>query len=125
LVELYAAETGVHAVSFDELVYLPSEQRYEERVRLRPGTAMITVSGSELKGFIYRNESVPSWFMRPDVSAILAAAHPSRSHQGFCVWFTGLSGAGKSTTAEIVAVRLLESGRRVTLLDGDVVRTHL
>lgn len=125
LVELYTAETGVHAVAFDELVYLPSEQRYEERVRLRPGTAMITVSGSELRSFISRNESVPSWFMRPDVSAILTAAHPSRSQQGFCVWFTGLSGAGKSTTAEIVAVRLLESGRRVTLLDGDVVRTHL
>src|SRR5207302_10798892 len=43
----------------------------------------------------------------------------------FCVWFTGLSGAGKSTTAEIVVSRLLEDGRQVTLLDGDVVRTHL
>jgi sulfate adenylyltransferase len=46
-------------------------------------------------------------------------------HRGAVVWFTGLSGAGKSTTAEIVAARLLERGRQVTLLDGDVVRTHL
>jgi sulfate adenylyltransferase len=45
--------------------------------------------------------------------------------QGFCVWFTGLSGAGKSTTADIVTVLLQERGRTVTLLDGDVVRTHL
>jgi sulfate adenylyltransferase len=45
--------------------------------------------------------------------------------QGFCVWFTGLSGAGKSTLAEILTVLLMEHGRAVTLLDGDVVRTHL
>ena len=60
-----------------------------------------------------------------EVAAVLAEAHPPRRLQGFCLWFTGLSGAGKSTTAEIVAVRLLELGRRATLLDGDVVRTHL
>jgi sulfate adenylyltransferase len=41
------------------------------------------------------------------------------------VWFTGLSGAGKSITAEILTMLMLERGRRVTLLDGDVVRTHL
>ncbi|MBA2556413.1 MAG: adenylyl-sulfate kinase [Chloroflexi bacterium] len=45
--------------------------------------------------------------------------------RGFCVWFTGLSGSGKSTTAEVLTVLLLEHGREVTLLDGDVVRTHL
>ena len=48
-----------------------------------------------------------------------------KHEQGFCVWFTGLSGAGKSTTADIVTVLLQERGRAVTLLDGDVVRTHL
>src|SRR5213078_1168354 len=68
---------------------------------------------------------LPSWFTRPEVAAILAEAHPPRHRQGVCVWFTGLSCAGKSTTAEILTVLLLEHGRRVTLLDGDVVRTHL
>ena len=47
------------------------------------------------------------------------------SHRGVCVWFTGLSGAGKSTIAGILADRLERRGRTVTLLDGDVVRTHL
>jgi sulfate adenylyltransferase len=51
--------------------------------------------------------------------------YPPRSKQGFCIWFTGLSGSGKSTTAEVLTSLLLESGRQVTLLDGDVVRTHL
>ena len=45
--------------------------------------------------------------------------------RGVCIWFTGLSGAGKSTIAGIVAARLERRGRTVTLLDGDVVRTHL
>jgi adenylylsulfate kinase len=45
--------------------------------------------------------------------------------KGFTLWFTGLSGAGKSTLSEIVTARLREQGRRVELLDGDVVRTNL
>jgi sulfate adenylyltransferase len=63
--------------------------------------------------------------MRPEVAQILEESYPPKYRQGFCVWLTGLSGAGKSTTAEILAVLLSSRGRQVTLLDGDVVRTHL
>lgn len=63
--------------------------------------------------------------MRPEVAEILAESYPPRHRQGVCVWFTGLSCSGKSTTAEVLTVLLLEHGRQVTLLDGDVVRTHL
>jgi sulfate adenylyltransferase len=59
------------------------------------------------------------------VAEILAETYPPRYRQGFCVWFTGLSGAGKSTTAEVLTVLLMEHGRQITVLDGDVVRTHL
>jgi adenylyl-sulfate kinase len=48
-----------------------------------------------------------------------------KTERGFTLWFTGLSGAGKSTLSEIVTQRLREAGRKVELLDGDVVRTHL
>ncbi len=48
-----------------------------------------------------------------------------RYRQGVCIWFTGFSAAGKSTTAEALERLLLAQGRRVTMLDGDVVRTHL
>jgi len=50
---------------------------------------------------------------------------PSSNTCGCCVWLTGLSGAGKSTIAGLLAARLERRGRTMTLLDGDVVRTHL
>jgi sulfate adenylyltransferase len=68
---------------------------------------------------------LPEWFTRPEVSAVLSEAAVPRHKQGFCIWFTGLSGAGKSTIAEVLADMLLENGREVTILDGDVVRSHL
>lgn len=46
-------------------------------------------------------------------------------HKGFTLWFTGLSGSGKSTLSERIYKRLVESGAKVELLDGDEVRTHL
>ena len=49
----------------------------------------------------------------------------SAAPPGVCIWLTGLSGAGKTTIAGILRTRLLERGRQVTLLDGDIVRTHL
>lgn len=126
LVARYEAETGVRAVPFAEMVYLADEDRYEERGRVRAGARTVTLSGTQVReDYLRRGQPLPDWFTRPEVAAVLAKAHPPRSLQGFCLWFTGLSGAGKSTTAEIVAVRLLELGRRATLLDGDVVRTHL
>ncbi len=53
----------------------------------------------------------------------MSAEHSSAP--GFTLWFTGLSGAGKSTISEIIHQRLQGAGRKAELLDGDVVRTHL
>jgi sulfate adenylyltransferase len=75
--------------------------------------------------YLSAGRTLPAWFTRPEVADILADTFPPRHRQGACIWFTGLSGAGKSTTAEILTVMLLEHGRQVTVLDGDVVRTHL
>ncbi|HEV2765680.1 MAG TPA: adenylyl-sulfate kinase, partial [Pyrinomonadaceae bacterium] len=84
------------------------------------------LSGTEVREeYLRRGRPLPAWFTRPEVAEVLAEAHPPRHRQGFCLWFTGLSGAGKSTTAEILTTKLLEHGRQVTVLDGDVVRTHL
>ncbi len=126
LVERHSDELGVTAIPFTELVYLPQEGRYEESSRVQPGTATASISGTEVRErYLNRGEPLPSWFTRPEVAEILSESYPARHRQGVCVWFTGLSGSGKSTTAEVLTTLILEHGRQVTLLDGDVVRTHL
>jgi len=126
LVAKHEAETGVKPMPFSELLYIPEEDRYEESSRIPEGKRTASISGTEVReSYLQRGRQLPGWFTRPEVASILSEAHPPRHEQGFCVWFTGLSGAGKSTTAEILAVKLLENGRRVTVLDGDVVRTNL
>ena len=126
MVEAFADETGVGAARFQELVYLPDEDRYEEAGRVPPGAATASLSGTQARDdYLNKGVRLPAWFTRPEVAEILAESYPPRHAQGVCVWFTGLSGSGKSTTAEALIALLMEEGRRVTALDGDVVRTHL
>jgi len=119
-------DLGVKAVPFGEFVYLPDEQRYEDVRKLKPNATVAQLSGTQARDW-YRDGGVdlPDWFARPEVAAAIAETYPPRFKQGFCIWFTGLSAAGKSTTAEILTVLLQELGRQVTLLDGDVVRNNL
>lgn len=122
----FSGETGVKILAFQEFAYLPDEGRYEEVGKVRPGSRTFSLSGTEIRNdYLSKGRELPLWFTRPEVSAILSASYPARHRQGVCVWFTGLSGAGKSTTAEVLVSLLLETGRQATVLDGDVVRTHL
>lgn len=126
LVARYADEIGVEMVPFEELVYLPDEDRYVEVSAVPPGARVLSISGSQVREeYLAKGRPLPAWFTRPETAAILAEVYPPRYRQGFCVWFTGLSGSGKSTIAETLLPLLLERGRQVTLLDGDVVRMHL
>lgn len=126
LVRKHEAEIGVTMIPFRELVYVASEDRYEEAARVGRQTETRSLSGTQVReDYLGAGRPLPEWFTRSEVAEVLAQSYPPRHRQGFCVWFTGLSGAGKSTTAEIIVDRLLERGRQVTLLDGDVVRTHL
>lgn len=122
----HATEVGVQPMFFSEMVYLTEEKRYEESSLVAEGDRTASISGTRVReDFLQRGRPLPAWFTRPEVAGILSAAHPPRHRQGFCLWFTGLSGSGKSTTANILTIMLLEHGRQVTVLDGDVIRTHL
>ena len=126
MVRTYQDEIGVKMVPFSELVYLPEEDRYEETSKLQPGAKTANISGTQVREqYLAKGQLLPSWFTRPETAEILAEAYPPRHRQGLCIWLTGLSGSGKSTTAAVLSVLLLEAGRQVTELDGDVVRTHL
>lgn len=122
----YSAELGVQPLEFKELVFLADEERYEEQNKVPEGARIFSISGTQVRDdFLAKGQLLPEWFTRPETADILQQMYPPRHRQGVCLWFTGLSGSGKSTTAEIVTSLLLERGRQITVLDGDVVRTHL
>jgi sulfate adenylyltransferase len=126
MITQYAEEIGVEPIEFKELVYLAEEERYEEATNVPEGASTFSISGTQVRDeYLAKGETLPEWFTRTETAEILQQMYPPRHKQGACIWFTGLSGSGKSTTAEILTSMLLERGRQVTLLDGDVVRTHL
>lgn len=126
LVERFSQELKVGMVPFRELVYLPDEQRYEEISSVPAQIRTASISGTQVRDeYLNNGRRLPEWFTRPEIAEILAETYLPRHKQGVCIWFTGLSGAGKSTIAEVLTALLMEHGRQVTLLDGDVVRTHL
>ena len=119
-------EIGLKILPFHEFVYLKDEQRYEEADKIPHGATVLSISGTEIReNYLQSGKVLPDWYTRPEVAHILMQTYPPRHEQGFCIWFTGLPCAGKSTIGEILLVKLFEKGRRVTFLDGDVVRTHL
>lgn len=120
-------EIGVAMMPLKEMVYMPEGNRYEESERvLNSAEQFIRVSATNvIEESLFQGKLLPEWFTYPEVAQILFEAYPPKTRQGFCVWLTGLPSSGKSTIAEILAPMLRTAGRRVTLLDGDVVRTHL
>ncbi|MGI6740328.1 MAG: bifunctional sulfate adenylyltransferase/adenylylsulfate kinase [Brevefilum sp.] len=119
-------EIGVKMVPFEMMVYLPDEDRYELISQVPEGTATASISGTQVReDYLAKDLPLPEWFTRKETSQILLEAYPPRHKQGFCIWFTGLSGSGKSTIAKHLISMLQEYGRNPTVLDGDVVRTHL
>ena len=122
----YADEIGVHPIEFKALLYMADEDRYEEADKVPEGARTFAISGTDVREeYLAKGKSLPEWFTRKETAEILQEMYPPRHEQGFCIWFTGLSGSGKSTTAEVLTSLLLEHGKQVTVLDGDVVRTHL
>jgi len=122
----YGEEIGVQPIEFKALSYLADEERYEEQDKIPEGSRTYTISGTQVRDdYLAKGKTLPEWFTREETAEILQEMYPPRHEQGFCIWFTGLSGSGKSTTAEVLTSLLLEHGKQVTVLDGDVVRTHL
>jgi len=119
-------ELGVKMVPFQMMVYVEDRDAYMPIDEVAEGTRTLSISGTELRERLAMGREVPEWFSYPEVATELRRTHPPRSKQGVTIFFTGLSGSGKSTVANALLVKLLEmGGRPVTLLDGDVVRKNL
>ncbi|MCE2515824.1 MAG: bifunctional sulfate adenylyltransferase/adenylylsulfate kinase [Acidobacteria bacterium] len=126
LLRQHEAELGVTMVPFKMMVYVEDLDSYVPVDEVPEGKRTLNISGTELRQRLADGRDVPEWFTFADVAEELRRSHPPRHRQGFTVFFTGLSGSGKSTIANALLVKLLElGGRPVTLLDGDLVRKHL
>ena len=119
-------ELGIQMVGFEEMVYVPDLDEYMERSEVPKGARQLSLSGTELRRRLHEGSEIPGWFSYPEVVAQLRESYTPKNRQGFTVFFTGLSGSGKSTIANALMDKLLEiGGRAVTLLDGDIVRKNL
>jgi len=127
--ELYAKheqELDISMVPFQQVVYVEDRAQYLPVDETTPDMKIVNLTGTEFRRRLQEGLDIPEWFSYPAIVEELRKLHPPRHRQGFTVFFTGLSGSGKSTIANALLVKLLEGGdRRVTLLDGDVVRKHL
>lgn len=119
-------EIGVKMVDFKHMVYVQEKAQYEPIDEVTKGQTVLNISGTELRRRLAEGLEIPEWFSFPEVVKELRRTRPAKSKQGFTVFFTGLSGSGKSTIANALMVKLMEmGGRPVTLLDGDIVRKNL
>ena len=126
LLTRHAAELGVEIIPFRRMVYVPDIGEYRAEDDIPAGAAVKSISGTELRQLLDQGRDVPHWFTPRVVATQLQRAYPPRTARGFTIFFTGLSGAGKSTIANTLATVLRENfDRHVTLLDGDLVRQHL
>ncbi len=113
-------------VPFKMVSYVEELDTYLPEDEVPPGARTLDISGTELRRRLQEGRELPAWFTFPEVADELRRTHPPRHKQGFTVFFTGLSGSGKSTIATALLVKFLETGGRpVTLLDGDIVRKNL
>jgi sulfate adenylyltransferase len=126
LFKKHEAEMGVVMVPFQMMVYLENEDRYVPADEVPKGAKVLDVSGTELRDRLNEGRDIPAWFTYPEVVKELRRSYPPRHKQGVTIFFTGLSGSGKSTIANALITKFLETGGRpVTLLDGDLVRKNL
>jgi sulfate adenylyltransferase len=126
LFKKHEKDIGVTMVPFNMMVYLEDKDCYVPDNEVPNGARVLNISGTELRGRLNEGRDIPSWFTYPEVVRELRRSYPPRHKQGVTIFFTGLSGSGKSTIANVLLTKFLEmGGRPVTILDGDLVRKHL
>ena len=126
LLHAHTDELGVTMVPFRQMVYVEDRDEYLPEDEVPDGARVLSISGTEQRHRLNEGRDLPAWFTPPAIATELRHSYPARVDQGLTVFFTGLSGSGKSTIANVLLVKLLEmGGRPVTLLDGDLVRRHL
>jgi len=126
LLKEYEQELDISMVPFRMMVYADNKAQYIPIDAATDDDTVLNIAGTELRRRLQEGLEIPKWFSFPEVVTELRRTHPPRHKQGFTVFFTGLSGSGKSTIANALMSKLMEiGGRQISLLDGDIVRKNL
>jgi sulfate adenylyltransferase len=112
LFRTHQKEMGIEMVDFKQMVYVQERAQYEpaDEIHDKDEVTILNISGTELRRRLQEGLEIPDWFSFPEVVAELRRTRPPRSQQGFTVFFTGLSGSGKSTIANALPQRALQAG---------------
>jgi len=126
LLRTHQEELDISMVPFQHMVYVEDMAQYVPADETTPDQKVLDISGTEFRRRLQEGLDIPEWFSYSKVVEELRKSYPPHHKRGFTVFFTGLSGSGKSTIANALLIKLLENGgRSVTLLDGDIVRKNL
>jgi sulfate adenylyltransferase len=126
LLKQYECELPIKIITSVQIVYVKELEDYRPIDCVPAGNTILNISGTRQRALLEAGEPLPEWFTFPEMSRILKQRYPTKRNQGLCIYFVGLSGAGKSTLANFLLQRLCEQvERRVSLLDGDLVRQNL
>mgnify|MGYP000058924048 FL=1 len=130
----HAKEIDIEVITSKLIVYaLPKGEKDEMKGKYLPIDEVDdkkydvkTISGTQQRNMLAKGEPIPTWFSFPKVIKILESTFKGTQQKGFCLYFVGLSGSGKSTIANFIISKLQElTNRTITYLDGDIVRLHL
>lgn len=129
LLESFKDELKIKIIASQMVVYNAAMNEYiiqDENTNLADNN-ILQISGTKLRNMLRNGEEIPEWFTFPDIAKELQLYYPPSNKQGFCLYFVGLSGCGKTTMSKAIIEKLNEivSDRQITLLDGDIIREHL
>lgn len=119
-------ELDIEILSYDMMVYLEKDGKYHQITKINNEDKVLKLSGTEVRNRLKNGKDIPEWFSTKNVVKILREVYPKKKEQGFTLFFTGLSGSGKSTIANGILSKLHEkTNKPISILDGDEVRTFL
>lgn len=124
LLKQYEKEIGIISIVSQNIVYNKTKDTYQPINEVGKEDIILELSGTQQRNLLNSGQEIPSWFSYPEIINILKS---SIKKKGVCYSFIGLSGSGKTTSANILKIMILEEhlDKEITMLDGDVVRKHL
>jgi sulfate adenylyltransferase len=126
IVATHQDEIGITMLAFQEMLYVKERQTYASCDEIKPDETPLTISGTELRSALLHEKPIPEWFSYPEIIDELRASYLPKHKKGFTIFFTGLSGAGKTVLAHALFAKLKSLGiKNASILDSDVTRRIL